>query len=85
MAIMYLILCMANALPTLIGHQTVASVGWIRSTLALKVAGMGALGFLGALGFVPGWERLFGFMGFFGLIGVAYIIEVIIRSKNRTG
>jgi hypothetical protein len=54
-----------------------------RSNAARGSLGVAALGFLGALGFVPGWERLFGFTGFFGFIGVAFIIELVHRVRNR--
>jgi serine/threonine protein kinase len=53
------------------------------SPLAFKLANLSALGFLCFLGFMPlpGWQRCFGFSGLFGLIGVAFLIEMIARSK----
>jgi len=53
------------------------------SAVARKTAQLSALAFLAALGFIPGWERLFGFSGFSGFFGVAIIIEMVHRLKNR--
>jgi hypothetical protein len=84
LGLMYLVLLAYGVLPITRSNQAVAGARWFRSPVASNVAALGALGFLGALGIVPGWQRLFGFVGFFGLIGVAYMIETIVRFRNRT-
>jgi hypothetical protein len=84
LASMYLILVMPYVLLAMRVHQALTPTDTLRSVWAARVAGLGALGFLAALGFVPGWGRLFGFVGCFGFLGVAYVIETIVRFRNRT-
>jgi len=60
----------------------ITTIGF-ESAAARKTAQLAALAFLAVLGFIPGWQRLFGFSGFSGFFGVACIIEMVHRLKNR--